>query len=59
MRHGWGAGVTLHLVDGDDGVLLLTRDQLRQRVRRSLAGPSLADELVAERRRAAAVEDEG
>lgn len=48
----------LHLVDSDEGVLLLTRDQLRDRVRRSLAGTSLVDELLAERRLAAAEEDE-
>lgn len=57
-RHGWDDGVALHLVDSDEGVLLLTRDQLRARVRRSLSGPSLVDELLAERRRAAAEEDE-
>lgn len=57
-RHGWSPGTTLHLVDSDEGVLLLTREQLRDRVRRSLAGTSLVDELLTERRRAAAEEDE-
>ena len=39
------------------GIVLLTRDQLRTRVRKDLAGTDLVAELLAERRRASAAED--
>lgn len=45
------------LVESPDGLVLLTRDQLRARVRRNLAGLELVDELLSERRREAARED--
>ncbi|HXH58058.1 MAG TPA: AbrB/MazE/SpoVT family DNA-binding domain-containing protein [Iamia sp.] len=58
QREGWTQGTTLLLIDTDEGVLLLTRDQLRDRIQRDLAGgPSLVDELIAERGAAAAEED--
>lgn len=38
---------------------MTTRDQLRDLVRAELQGPSLVEELVAERRAAAAREDQG
>lgn len=50
-------GTRLILVEADDGLVLLTRDQLKARVRRDLAGLNLVDELLAERRAAAAADD--
>ena len=50
-------GDPLVLVDTGDGVVVLTREQARARVRAQLAGPSLVDELLAERREAAASDD--
>ncbi|MFT4188099.1 MAG: AbrB/MazE/SpoVT family DNA-binding domain-containing protein [Aeromicrobium sp.] len=49
-----GAGVTM--VETDQGIVLLTRDQLKQWVRRDLAGLDLVEELLADRRDAAAVD---
>lgn len=43
-------GTPLILMDTDDGIVVMTRDQLRERIRKELAGPSLVDELIAERR---------
>jgi AbrB family looped-hinge helix DNA binding protein len=60
QREGWTQGTTLLLIDTEEGVTLMTHDQLLARVRRSLAGaPSLVDELIAERRQAAAEEEDG
>jgi hypothetical protein len=39
------------------GVVLLTREQLKDLVRADLDGPSLVDELLADRRKEAAAED--
>lgn len=50
-------GTTLVLLDTPDGIVLLTRDQLRARVKADLAGVDLVGELLADRRRAAADED--
>jgi AbrB family looped-hinge helix DNA binding protein len=50
-------GTKLVLLPTDGGLVLMTREQLRQRVRDDLAGADLVDELLAERRRAAAAED--
>lgn len=57
-RHGLDAGTPLVLVDSVDGVVMLTRAQAKRRLRASLAGRSLVDELLSERREAADVEDE-
>ena len=57
-RAGFTAGSPLVLVETDDGVLMLTREQARVRVKAGLAGHDVVGDLVAERRRAAAIEDE-
>ena len=56
-RAGLQEGTQLVLLEAPDGLVLLTRDQLRARVRRQLADLDLVDQLLAERRRAAADED--
>ncbi len=50
------AGSPLLLIDTDDGVVLATREQAKRLVRAQLGGRSLVDELLAERRAAAADE---
>ena len=45
------------LIESSDGLVLLTREQLRERVRRDLEGLSLVEDLLADRRHAAARED--
>ena len=55
---GLTAGSPLVLVETDAGVVMLTRDQVKARVRADLAGRDLVADLLDERRRAAAVEDE-
>jgi len=56
-RYGIGEGTELVLVDSPEGLALLTRDQLKRRVRANLAGPSLVEDLLADRRSAAERED--
>lgn len=56
-RAGLAEGTPMVLVESSDGLVLLTRDQLRERVRRNLAGLDLVDELLLERRHAASRED--
>ena len=56
-RAGLVAGSPMVLLESPDGLVLLTREQLRDRVRSDLAGLDLVNELLADRRRAAAVED--
>lgn len=56
-RAGLDAGTSLILLETPGGIVLLTRDQLRTRVRDELAGLDLVSELLADRRRAAADED--
>ncbi|MGV3758972.1 MAG: AbrB/MazE/SpoVT family DNA-binding domain-containing protein [Actinomycetota bacterium] len=56
-RAGLVEGTTLVLLDTPAGIVLLTREQLRERVREELAGLDLVTELLADRRRAAAAED--
>lgn len=56
-RYGIGEGTQLVLVDSPEGLALLTRDQLKRRVRADLAGPSLVEDLLADRRTAAEKED--
>lgn len=56
-RAGLAEGTPLVLVQSSDGIVLLTRDQLRERVRRNLAGLDLVDDLLSERRHASASED--
>jgi AbrB family looped-hinge helix DNA binding protein len=56
-RAGLTEGTTLVLLDTPGGLLLLTRSQLRERVRLELDGLDLVGQLLAERRHAAALED--
>jgi len=49
----------LSLIETPDGLTLLTRAQLEERVRADLAGFPLVEELLAERRAAAAIDDLG
>ncbi len=58
-RRGLVEGTQLMLLETPDGLLLLTREQLLDRVRADLAGLDLVGELLAERRRAAELEDAG
>lgn len=58
-RAGLVVGTTLVMLDTPSGIVVLTRDQLRQRVRDDLAGADLVGELLAERRAAASKEDAG
>ncbi len=55
-RAGLVAGSPLVLIETDGGVLMLTREQAKARVRADLAGLDLVGELLAERRQAAAEE---
>ena len=50
-------GIVLILVETPHGRVLLTREQLRDRVRADLADLDLVDELLADRRSAASRED--
>lgn len=56
-RAGLAEGSALLLLEAADGVVLLTREQLKRRVRADLAGDDLVAELLADRRAAAAEED--
>ena len=60
LRHRMNArsGSPLLFVDTPRGVLLVTRDQALELVRESLSGRDLVAELLADRRREAAAEDE-
>jgi bifunctional DNA-binding transcriptional regulator/antitoxin component of YhaV-PrlF toxin-antitoxin module len=57
VRAGLLPGTPVTLVESKDGIVLLTREQLKRLVRRDLAGVDLVADLLAERRQAAAVED--
>lgn len=50
-------GTRLVLLPTTAGLVLMTKEQLRQRVHQDLAGLDLVDQLLAERREAAALED--
>ena len=56
-RTGITEGTPLVLLETPTGLVLLTRAQLRQRVRDDLEGTDLVAELLAERRANAAAED--
>jgi len=56
-RAGITEGTVLVMLDTHNGLVLLTRDQLRDRVRADLAGTDLVGELVAERRANALADD--
>jgi len=56
-RAGLVEGTTLVLLEAPTGLVLLTRQQLRERVREELGGLDLVADLLADRRRAAERED--
>jgi AbrB family looped-hinge helix DNA binding protein len=56
-RAGLTEGTPLILLETPTGLVLLTRDQLRARVREDLAGADLVADLLADRRAASAAED--
>ena len=56
-RAGIAEGTVLVMLETPTGLVLLTREQLRDRVRADLADADLVTELLAERRRASAAED--
>jgi bifunctional DNA-binding transcriptional regulator/antitoxin component of YhaV-PrlF toxin-antitoxin module len=56
-RAGLVEGRPVVLLETARGIVLLTREQLKELVRADLSGLDLVDELLSERRRDAAVED--
>lgn len=56
-RAGLAEGTTLVLLETPTAIVLVTREQLRARVRNGLAGTDLVTELLAERRANAEAED--
>lgn len=56
-RAGLSEGTSLVLLDTPGGLVVMTREQLRARVRDELAGLDLLGGLLADRRRAARAED--
>ena len=56
-RAGLREGTPLILMESPMGLVLLTRDQLRARVREDLAGLDLVTALLADRRDAAAADE--
>jgi len=58
-RSNLAEGTDLVVVDSGCGIVLLTREQLRDRVRSDLAGLDLVGELLSERAETAAMEDSG
>ena len=57
-RLGLTAGTPVTLIESPDGIVLMTRDQLKRMVRRDLADVDLVKGLLAERREAATAEDD-
>ncbi len=58
-RVGLDEGTPLVLYESDSGLVLMTRDQLRARLANELVGSQLVDELLADRRRHSASDDNG
>lgn len=56
-RLGLHPGRVLVFIESPTGLVLLTRDQLKERVRAELEGLNLVDELIEDRRRQARDED--
>lgn len=52
-RNGLDVGTPLTVIETPNGIALLTRAQLRDRVRNELSGLDLVGELILERRQAA------
>jgi AbrB family looped-hinge helix DNA binding protein len=57
QRAGLNEGTPLVLIETPDGLILLTREQIKARVRADLSGLDLVEELLAERRAQADAED--
>ena len=59
LRERWNmhAGSALLMIDTPDGIVVATRDQVKRLLREQLRGKSLVDELIADRRAAAADDD--
>lgn len=57
-RAGLAEGTVLVLLDSPDGLALLTREQLKARVRAEVSGSSLVEELIHARRAQSAREDD-
>ena len=53
----WATGSPLLLIETPHGVIMATRDQVKQLVRDGLQGLDLVEELLADRRKAAAADD--
>ncbi len=58
QRRNWTEGTTLVAIETEHGVVLTEQDELEKLVRDQLAGKDVVKELIEERRRAAAAEDE-
>ena len=58
-EHGFDEGTPLVLMDTPAGIVLLSRAQLRARVRQDLTGLDLVSELLEDRRREAAADAAG
>lgn len=58
-EQGWAENDVLHLVNTEHGVVILSRDQMRAIIKTELDGPSLVDELLAQRSEAARREADG
>jgi AbrB family looped-hinge helix DNA binding protein len=56
-RAGLDPGQPLVLVESENGIVLLTREQLKARVRGDLAGLDLVGDLLAERAQSSTTED--
>jgi hypothetical protein len=58
-RHWWNvhARSPLLMIDTPEGIVVGTRDQVKRLLREQLQGRSLVDELIADRRAAAAEDD--
>jgi bifunctional DNA-binding transcriptional regulator/antitoxin component of YhaV-PrlF toxin-antitoxin module len=54
---GLAPGAVLTVVESAGGIVIMTRQQLKQRVRADYSGGDLLAELLTERRAAAALED--
>ena len=54
---GLGTGTPLILVESSTGLVVMTRPQARDHLRRQLGGADLVADLLTERRRAASAED--
>ncbi|HMR48034.1 MAG TPA: AbrB/MazE/SpoVT family DNA-binding domain-containing protein [Arachnia sp.] len=56
-HQGWEQGTPLLFIETPNGVVLMTREQAKRSLRDQLAGKSLVDELITERRAAARQDD--